>query len=115
MSHDERFKGRDKKTHKMTRDGLMERNAATGEEPDQQRRQDFKLRDRLAEGADGRGPAPIRAPVGGAIATVRAAVSGAIATVEAPVGRAIAAVGGVARAVVPLESGPSRRSGRPQR
>ena len=59
MSHNERFKGRDKKTHKMTRDGLVERNAATGEESRiSQRRQDFKLRDRLTEGADGRGPAP---------------------------------------------------------
>lgn len=56
MSHDERFKGRDKKTHKMTRDGLVERNAATGEESRiSQRRQDFKLRDRLTEGAAGRG------------------------------------------------------------
>ena len=43
----------------MTRDGLVERNAATGEESRiSQRRQDFKLRDRLTEGADGRGPAP---------------------------------------------------------
>lgn len=43
----------------MTRDGLVERNAATGEESRiSQRRQDFKLRDRLTEGAAGIGPAP---------------------------------------------------------
>lgn len=59
MSHDERFKARDKKTHKMTRDGLVERNAATGEESRiSQRGQDFRLRDRLTEGADGREPSP---------------------------------------------------------
>ena len=43
----------------MTRDGLVERNAATGEESRiSQRGQDFKLRDRLTEGAAGRGPTP---------------------------------------------------------
>ena len=50
MSHDERFKARDKKTHKMTRDGLVERNAATGDERGiSQRGQDFRLRERLAD------------------------------------------------------------------
>ena len=41
---------RDKKIHKITRDGLVERNKATGEESRiSQREQDFKLRDRLVD------------------------------------------------------------------
>lgn len=60
MSRDERFSAREKKTHKMTRDGLVERNAATGEESRiSQRGQDFRLRDRLTDDAAGRRePAP---------------------------------------------------------
>jgi murein DD-endopeptidase MepM/ murein hydrolase activator NlpD len=50
LSRDERFKMRDKKIHKITRDGLVERNKATGEESRiSQREQDFKLRDRLVD------------------------------------------------------------------
>ncbi len=59
MSHDERFKARDKKTHRMTRDGLIERNAATGEERRiSQRGQEFKLRDRLSDDMAARGHPP---------------------------------------------------------
>lgn len=51
MSRDERFSAREKKTHKMTRDGLVERNETTGEESRiSQRGQDFKLRERLDHG-----------------------------------------------------------------
>ncbi len=43
----------------MTRDGLVERNAATGEESRiSQRGQDFKLRDRLSDDMASRGPTP---------------------------------------------------------
>ena len=45
MSRDPEFRARDKKTHKMTRDGLVERNEATGQETSvSQRGQDFQLR-----------------------------------------------------------------------
>ena len=51
MLRDERFNAREKKTHKMTRDGLVERNETTGEESRiSQRGQDFKLRERLDHG-----------------------------------------------------------------
>ena len=51
MSRDERFSAREKKTHKMPRDGLVERNETTGEESRiSQRGQDFKLRERLDHG-----------------------------------------------------------------
>lgn len=51
MSRDEAFKAREKRTHKMTRDGLIERNEVTGEESRiSSREQDFKLRERLTDG-----------------------------------------------------------------
>ena len=50
MSRDPEFRARDKKTHKMTRDGLVERNETTGEEQRvSQRRQDFQMRQPQAE------------------------------------------------------------------
>ena len=50
MSRDPEFRAKDKKTHKMTRDGLVERNEATGEESRiSQRGQDFQLRQAPAE------------------------------------------------------------------
>lgn len=54
MPRDERFSARDKKTHKMTRDGLVERNETTGEEQRvSQRGQDFMLREVSAETSGG--------------------------------------------------------------
>lgn len=45
-NREQMFKGRGKQTHKMTRDGLVERNEATGEEKRiSQREQDFDLRE----------------------------------------------------------------------
>lgn len=45
MPRDERFSARDKKTHKMTKDGLIERNETTGDEQRiSQRGQDFQMK-----------------------------------------------------------------------
>lgn len=58
MSRDDRFKARDKRTHKMTKDGLVEVNQATGEESRlSQRGQDFQLRQKLQPDSAAR-PAP---------------------------------------------------------
>lgn len=65
MSRDQEFRAKEKKLHKMTRDGLVERGAATGEETRiSQREREFDLRQARDAPEDlqpGRGPEPARA------------------------------------------------------
>ena len=62
MARDKEFRSRDKKTQRMTRDGLVEVNQTTGEESRiSQRGQDFQLKQRLdAPGTAAPDTAPVR-------------------------------------------------------